>query len=100
MPKRPPKGKADPREETLARGRRLLAAWGIHEGTLPPGSPGPQVVHTLSPLIGRDPACDLVIAEWLGRTAEAASAEKLASWEAEAADKDVKREIRRALFRL
>src|SRR5258706_1204628 len=97
MPKRPPKGKADPREETLARGRRLLAAWGIHEGTLPPGSPGPQVVHTLSPLIGRDPACDLVIAEWLGRPAQAAPAEKLASREAEAPGQEVKRQIRPAL---
>jgi hypothetical protein len=100
MPKRSPKGKADPRGKIFERGRRLLAAWGIHEGTLPPGTPAPQVVTTLSPLIGRDPACDVVIAEWLGSTTDAASAERLASWETAAADKELKREIRRALFRL
>jgi len=92
--------KTDPRRQALDRGRTLLAAWGIHDGTLPPGTPGAQVVLTLSPLIGRDPACDLVIAEWLGRTGDAETAEKLAAWEPEASDKEVKREIRRALFRL
>ncbi|MBI3449177.1 MAG: hypothetical protein HY049_09705 [Acidobacteria bacterium] len=100
MAKPSSKPKTDPRRQALDRGRTLLAAWGIHEGTLPPGTPGDQVVLTLSPLIGRDPACDLLIAEWLGRTGDRDTAEKLASWEPQAPDKDVKREIRRALFKL
>jgi len=100
MSKRSASGKPDPRQEDLNRGRTLLAAWGIHDGALPPGTPGQQVVATLSPLIGRDPACDLLIAEWLGRTTDAAAALKLAEWETSAAEKDLKREIRRALFKL
>jgi len=100
MPKQTRKEKADPREQALERGRTLLAAWGIHAGALPPGTPGPQVVATLSPLIGRDAACDLLIAEWLGRTPDAAAAARLVEWEATASDKELKREIRRALFKL
>jgi len=92
--------KRDPRQERLERGRGLLAAWGVHEGTLPEGTPAGKVFETLAPLIGRDPACDLLIAEWLGRLPLPEAAARLASWEPEARDKELKRELRRSLFKL
>ncbi len=100
MSKNRPNRKPGSRVETLQRGRLLLSAWGVHEGALPPSTPVLQVISTLQPLIGRDPACDLLIAEWLGRLADLAAAGALVRWEAETADKDLKREIRRSLFRL
>jgi hypothetical protein len=98
--KRRPESSRDPRQERLERGKTLLAAWGFHEGTLPPGTPGSKILDALSPLIGRDPTCDLLIAERLGRIVEPAAAARLQEWERTATDKEVKREIRRSLFRL
>jgi len=100
MSKKPSEKKRDPRQEKLERGRSLLAAWGVHEGTLPEDTPPEKELEILAPLIGRDPACDLLIAERMGRLPVAAAADRLAAWEAEARDKDVKREVRRSLFKL
>ncbi len=100
MAKRRSERTRDPRQEKVERGKTLLAAWGFHEGTLPPGTPGSKILDALSPLIGRDPACDLLIAERLGRIVEPAAAARLLEWERTATDKEVKREIRRSLFRL
>ena len=92
--------KSDPRRDRIERGRTLLAAWGLHDQVLPASLPPAQVVEALSPFIGRDAVCDLLIAEWLGRLADPAAAERLAAWEGTAEDREVKREIRRSLFRL
>lgn len=100
MGKQGKKRKHDPREERLEKGRALLAQWGVHDFTLAADTPAERALGTLAPLTGRDPAADLVIAGWLGRFADPAVAAKLVEWESRTADKDLRREIRRSLFRL
>lgn len=100
MAKKKTERKTDPRQERIRKGKTLLAAWGIHDATLHPDAGAAEIVEALSPFIGREPACDLVIAERLGQFTDPVVAERLARWEPEAKDKDVKREIRRSLFRL
>ncbi|HXI02414.1 MAG TPA: hypothetical protein VNI57_04485, partial [Candidatus Saccharimonadales bacterium] len=100
MSKQRSKTRRDPQREKLDKGRSLLAAWGFHDFTLPAATPGPAALEKLDPLIGRDPACDLVIAGWLGRFPDAAVAARLAAWEKATSDKELRREIRRSLFKL
>lgn len=90
----------DPREEKLEKGRALLAEWGLHDFTLTAHTPASVALEKLEPLIGRDPIADIVIAEWMGRFAEPAVAGRLVAWEAAATGKDLRREIRRSLFKL
>jgi hypothetical protein len=100
MAKKQPGKKRDSREPELQRGKALLAAWGIHEGTLPPGTSDQEVLSTLEPFIGKDPACDLLIAEWLGKLSSQQSADRLSQWEDSSDTKSLKREIRRSMFKL
>lgn len=94
------KSRRDPREESLAKGKTLLAGWGLHEFTLTAGTPAREALEKLSSFVGRDPASDLVLAAWMARHADAAVAAKLVSWEGETQDKELRREIRRSLFKL
>jgi hypothetical protein len=99
MSKRRTDRKLDAVLDRIDQGRKLLAAWGVHDGSLPQGTPAADVLRVLEPLIGRDPATDLAIAEWLGAITVPAAAERLAAWEP-SAGKELKREIRRSIFRL
>jgi hypothetical protein len=100
MAKTRQKGKRDPRNEQLEKGRSLLAAWGLHDFTLPSDTPAGEALEKLESFIGKDPACDVVIAGWLGRFADPSVARRLVTWEQETKDKDLRREIRRSLFKL
>lgn len=100
MSRQKQKSKRDPREEMLAKGKTLLASWGMHEFTLTAATPAKDALERLSSFTGRDPASDLVIAGWMARHADPATAERLLAWEREASDKDLRREIRRSLFKL
>ncbi|MCX8072323.1 MAG: hypothetical protein N3C12_07725 [Candidatus Binatia bacterium] len=77
-------------ERVLEKGEGLLRSWGLH-----PSSP----LSDLAARMGRDAAADAALAHWLGSRPEAeavALLEKLAAAE----DKTVRREARRALYRL
>jgi hypothetical protein len=79
---------ADPRR---AAGERLLSAWGVATDA---------DAAALAPHAGRDPDADLALAHRLGGIASAASAELLQRMEAGATDKALRKEIKRALYRL
>ena len=79
------------RDTQLRRGEVLLAAWAIAADA---------GVGTLRDLTGRDPAADLAIAARLGAHAEPASVEALLALERGCADKLVRKEVRRSLYRL
>lgn len=78
-------------DDALAAGEGRLAEWGA----------APDAgVAALAALIGRDPIADAAIAHRLGAVASEDSARLLRRLEAESADKQVRREARRALYRL
>ncbi|GIW41557.1 MAG: hypothetical protein KatS3mg076_2134 [Candidatus Binatia bacterium] len=82
-------GKKDARKERLGRGGKLLRAWGVGDE-----------VEALGAALGRDPDADLAIAERLGGIADPRSVSLLLELEGRGADKDLRREVRRSLFRL
>jgi hypothetical protein len=75
----------------LAAGEARLIEW---------GAPADAGLDALLALIGRDPAADAAIAHRLGAIASDESARLLQRLERESADKPVRREARRALYRL
>lgn len=79
------------RERILEAGEELLRSWG-----LTPSSP----LEDLASCVGRDPAGDAAIAHWLGGRPAPESVELLKQIEASSSDKIVRREARRALYRL
>lgn len=81
----------DDREARLVRGRQLLRDANVGDDA---GAPA------LAAVIGRDPASDLAIAERLGASAHAESAELLLRLESDTQDKLVRKEARRSLHRL
>jgi hypothetical protein len=82
--------KATP-DPTLAAGERLLAEWGI---------PADAAVEELRNALARDPLADAAIACRLGRIATVESATALQRLEVSAADKRVRKEAKRARYRL
>lgn len=75
----------------LAAGEARLVEW---------GAPADAGLDALTALIGRDPVADAAIAHRLGAIASDESARLLQRLEQESADKPVRREARRALYRL
>jgi hypothetical protein len=62
--------------------------------------PSPSLVQSLQDHFGKDPQIDLAVVFTLGRIAEAAAVEALEKIEDYARDKVLRKEIRRALFKL
>jgi hypothetical protein len=79
------------RETALSQGETLLSEWSL---------PADAGVEQLRELLGRDPAADLALAARLGGIAEQSSLEALLALEKSTADKLVRKEVRRALYRL
>jgi len=67
---------------------------------LPVEKPSPAEVSTLRERFGNGRELDLALVFLLGRIADPAALEALTSLEQKAADREVKREIRRSLFKL
>lgn len=80
--------KAD-RERRLQRGDELLGEWGVGADAVAFGN-----------VVGRDADADLAIAARLGAIAGPASVEMLRNLESKAADKVVRKEAKRSLYRL
>jgi hypothetical protein len=78
----------DPRQ---AAGERLLGEWGVAADA---------DAAALAGFVGRAPDADVAIAHRLGGIASAASAEQLQRMETATADKALRKEIKRALYRL
>jgi hypothetical protein len=79
------------REELLKEGERLLESWGQGAATS---------LADLQPLAGREAAADLAIANRLGGSGSAESVDFLRRLERESAEKLVRKEAKRALYRL
>jgi len=79
------------REAQLRLGEQRLQEWGL-------GSDAG--VDTLRGVLGRDPAADLAIAARLGAHAAVAAVDALQALDAGSADKLVRKEVKRSLYRL
>ena len=79
------------REAQLRLGEQRLQEWGL-------GSDAG--VDTLRGVLGRDPAADLAIAARLGAHAAVAAVDALRALDAGSADKLVRKEVKRSLYRL
>jgi len=79
------------REDLLRQGEHLLKEW-LGEGS--------ASIDQLRDVGGRDAAADVAIAARLGAMAEANSADVLRAIESASRDKNVHKEVRRALYRL
>jgi hypothetical protein len=77
------------REEVLGRGEQLLKEWQAGDA-----------VEALREVLGRDDAADLAIAERLGHLAQPEAVAVLQQLESTAADKLVRKEAKRSLYRL
>ena len=84
-----------PHEEALRKGLEALAQTGL---ALDGASPVPP--RRLAGEFGKSKEVDLAVAYTLGRMADSAAAETLAALEKQTADKAVKKEIKRAFFKL
>ena len=78
-------------DERQADGERRLSEWGV---------PPDAAVEALAALLHRDASADVAIAHRLGGIASEASARVLAALEQGASDKQVRREAKRARYRL
>src|SRR5262245_14409739 len=83
------------RDARLQHGDELLEARGIDLD-----ADDDVLLPSLVGAIGGHPDSDLTIADLLGSIALEGAARELLAWEARATDKDLKREIKRSLFRL
>jgi hypothetical protein len=79
------------REEYLRRGNQLLAEWGL---------PSEADAEALRPHALREPAADLAIATRLGARPDDASVALLTQIEEQCTDRLVRKEVKRALYRL
>lgn len=85
------------RDARLIHGAQLLEAWGIGSSV---GEDDVAAVSRLTERVGEHPDADLAIADSLGHIVAAESVRFLVDWEARAADRRLKKEISRALYRL
>ncbi len=89
-------GKRERKEARLAHGDEVLEARGIDLE-----APDEELLPALLGARGKDPDGDLSIADLLGSIAMEEAARQLTEWDKkDLPDKDLKREIRRSLFRL
>ena len=79
------------REALLRHGEEILKAWALDRDA---------GVEALRNITGRDSTADLAIAARLGAQAEPASVEVLLALENSSTDKQVRKEVRRSLYRL
>lgn len=85
------------RDPQLTAGKNLLEQWGITLARLQEGS---LTLADLEHRIGQDAAADLALAALLGDLSQPEAAQLLVTWEDKAADKSLRREIRRSLYKL
>lgn len=78
-------------DDLQAAGERRLAEWGVTADV---------EVASLAALLHRDPAADIAIAHRLGAIASPESVAALAALERDTTDKQVRREVKRARYRL
>ncbi len=86
--------KRDPR---LTQGAKVLEEWGISLAVLQANK---TAVASLNERIGENADADLALAALLGDLQTAESAQFLVSWEENASDKRLRKEISRSLYRL
>jgi len=79
------------REPQYQEGEHLLQEWGASAST---------TADELSPFVGRAAAADIAIVRRLGALTSAASVELLQRLEQESDDKELRKEVKRALYRL
>jgi hypothetical protein len=89
--------KTDPRDAALLAGTEELLALGVDLETLEPSA---ESVSRLAGLAPPSPEAERAIACWLGFAEIPEAAERLVAMEAAAQKKELRREIRRSLFRL
>lgn len=87
--------KKDSRQEAVRRGLEQLHQWGIATEEL-----SSDAVALLNAHLGKGRETDLAIAFLLGRIADGAALELLTSLEKRVTDKEVRKEVRRSLFKL
>lgn len=87
--------KQNARQKTIRNGLETLRSLGLETE-----SPDATMVEPLVRRFGNEPGESLAVAYVLGRIRDAASAEALKSLEGRAGNKEVRREIRRSLFKL
>ena len=87
--------KKDLREEAIKKGLEELRYSGIETENISAGSVG-----LLTAQLGRGHGTDLAVVFLLGRIADPAALEFLTSLEKRAADKEIRKEVRRSLFKL
>lgn len=87
--------KQNARQKTIRSGLESLRSEGLETE-----SPDATAVQTLVQRFGSDPAASMAVAHVLGRIRDAASVEALKSLEGRAGSKEIRREIRRSLFKL
>jgi hypothetical protein len=90
-----PLAKQDIRQKSLRKGLEVLRSEGI-----PVEDPSPTVVEALKRNFGKVKEVDLALVYLLGRITDPSALDALVSLEPGAANKDVKREVRRSLFKL
>ena len=87
--------KKDRHDEKLKNGLAALAQLGIALD-----SPTPEMVAQLKAIIGKSPESDLAAIYLLGKIADSSSGDLLQEIDRSATDKEIKKEIKRALFKL
>jgi len=87
--------KQDARQKALRKGLEILRSEGI-----PVDDPSPTIVEALKGHFGKGKEVDLALVYLLGRIADPSVLEALVSLEQGAVDREVKREVRRSLFKL
>ncbi len=87
--------KQDARQKSLRKGLEILRSEGI-----PIEDPNPPAVQILKGKFGTGKEADLALVYLLGRITDPAALDALVSLEQRATNKEVKREVRRSLFKL
>ena len=101
LEKAAPYGKSNTMARQNARQKTIRSGLeGLRSDGLETESPDAAMVGPLVARFGADPAASLAVAYVLGRIRDAASVEALKSLEGRAGSKEIRREIRRSLFKL
>ena len=87
--------KQDIRQKSLRKGLEILRSEGI-----PVEEPSPAAVEAIKGHFGKGKEVDLALVYLLGRITDSSALDALVSLEPGAASKEVKREVRRSLFKL
>lgn len=87
--------KSKSHEERIRRGLAIL-----RDAQVPLDAPGPALVARLKQEFGKNRDADLAVVFFLGKISDPAALDALAEIEARTSDKEIKKEIKRALFKL